>query len=199
MWVPTWFLVAGGQRQLERGEKRPRPSETWPEKWRGALPLVRSPAGARGSGFRSRVSLERAQVPAGTAARPGARRAQNPPWLSLLFPGRRNRARRSLEGPEGRRDLRPDPGAPHVRKVRHFYRLPADRQFAVPRTTLSLGASGLVWPEDFFFFKTKERKINVLFLTQCSFLAPQPPLVLSPFFFEVTETKEGHRHASILQ
>ena len=70
---------------------------------------------------------------------------------------------------------------------------------AVPRTTLSLGASGLVWPEDFFFFKTKERKINVLFLTQCSFLAPQPPLVLSPFFFEVTETKEGHRHASILQ
>lgn len=77
-----------------------------------------------------------------------------------------------------------------MRKVRHFYQQPAHRQFAVPRTTLSLGASGLVWPEDFFFFKTKERKINVLFFTQWSFLAPQPPLVLSPFFFEVTETKK---------
>lgn len=158
MWVPTWFLVAGGQRQLERGEKRPRPSETWPEKWRGALPLVRSPAGARGSGFRSRVSLERAQVPAGTAARPDARRAQNPPWLSLLFPGRRNRARRSLEGPEGRRDLRPDPGAPHLRKVRHFYRLPADRQLPYLAPLCPWALAAWYGQRIFFFLRQKKGK-----------------------------------------
>lgn len=102
------------------------------------------------------------RFPRGQRRGQGFRSAQNPSWLSLSFPGRRSQARRSLAGPEGGQDRGPDPGAPHVRKVPHFNQLPglrpgAHRQLAVPRTILSLGAIGLVWPEDFFFFLRQKK------------------------------------------
>lgn len=198
--MPTWFLAAGGQRQLERGEKIE--AQTLRDL---ALKVARCPASCPFSNWCARVRIqEPGHTIQGSGSRGGSGEARRParaePFLAVSsLPRPAEPGRRSLAGPEGGRDLRPDPGAPHVRKVRHFYQLPAHREFAVPRTTLSLGASGLVWPEDFFFFfKTKVKK-NVVLLTQWSLLAPQPPLVLSPFFFEVTETKEGHRRATILQ
>ena len=158
--------MAGGQRHPERGEKIE--AQTLRD---FAFKVARCPAACPFSNWCTRVRIrELGHTIKGSDSRGGSGKARRPecaePFLALSFLPRR--AEPGLAGPEGGQDREPDPGAPHVRKVHQFNQLPglrpgAHRQLAVPRTILSLGASGLVWPEDFFFFKTKERKINVVF------------------------------------
>lgn len=160
MWGPTWFLVAGGQRHPERGEKIE--AQTLRDL---AFKVARCPAACPFSNSCARVRIqELGHSTKGSGSRGGSGEARRPecaePFLALSFLPRP--AEPGLAGPEGGQDRGPDPGAPQVRKVRQFNQLPglrpgAHRQLDIPRTILSLSASGLVWPEDFFFFLRQKK------------------------------------------
>lgn len=152
--------MAGGQGSWRRGEK-----DRGPDPQRLGLKSGEVPGRLSILNWCTRVRIQERVTIKGSGSRGGSGEARGSgarrtlPGSLFPFPAVEP-GRRSLAGPEGGQDRGPDPGAPHVRKGPSLQpttglRPGAHRQLAVPRTILSLGAIGLVWPEDFFLRQKK--------------------------------------------